>query len=155
MIMNNNKMENFEHYQAKINDKIQEILLELFKHNSLNTQLEISNFIQQIHRINHLIYRQENNFIWKLLSANKSSSELIFLLEEIKNILLLINQGNIEVDTLKQLRINIEYNLNHYQYKILGGVHNFFLALYHLKSTPFKIFIGLLITTIFPSLLCT
>lgn len=142
-------MESFEDYQAKINNEIQEILIEIFRSTSIDNQLEVSNLIQQIHRINHLIYRQKNNFILQLFNFNKSSPELIFCLEEIKNILLLIKQGNIEIDVLKQLRINIEYNLNQYQYKILGGFHNFLLVLYHLKSTPFKIFIGLLITTIF------
>ncbi len=51
--MQNTIVEKVEPYQAKINDEIQEILIEIFRTNSRDSQLEISNLVNQIYRINH------------------------------------------------------------------------------------------------------
>jgi hypothetical protein len=69
------------------------------------------------------------------------------LLEEIKYILLIAKTNKVGVDALREFRINLAKEINNDRYFLWGHILNGFSYIYSVKSVPFKIFLGLSMTT--------
>ena len=130
-----------------LNADIREILLEVLPIISPELQLELTNLVQQIHHLNYLIYKKSNS--WKIgwFIFNNDPTKFILLLEEIKYILLMAKTNKVGVDALREFRINLAKEINNDRYFLWGHILNGFSYIYSVKSVPFKIFLGLSMTT--------
>jgi len=130
-----------------LNADIREVLLEVLPIISPELQLELTKLVQQIHHLNYLIYKKSNS--WKIgwFIFNNDPTKLILLLEEIKYILLMAKTNKVGVDAIRGFRINLEKEINHSRYFLWGHILNGFSSIYSTRSVPFKIFLGLSITT--------
>lgn len=131
----------------KLNLEIRQILVDILPNMGDELQLEIAQIIQQIHRINHLIYRYQNSWFSYFRQSATKEIELITWLGEIKSILLILKSTHSNLSMVQSLRLNLERNINQYQYSLGGYIFNFLLYLSYSKSTPLKIVSGLLLTT--------
>ena len=131
-----------------LNADIREVLLEVLPIISPELQLEIAHLVQQIHHLNYLIYKKSNS--WKIgwFIFNNDPTKFILLLEEIKYILLMAKTNKVGVDALREFRINIEKEITNDRYFLWGHILNVFSYIYSVKSVPFKIFLGLSMTTL-------
>lgn len=145
----------FTEKEESLNQEIRDILIEIMDNASQELQIEIACLIQQIHRLNCLIYNNKQNWLNKLINKKDTRSELTLWLEEIKNMLLILKAGNSNLETVREFRINLQKNINNFQHLLLGKFMNIFLYLYQIKSIPFKIVIGLMITTILSIIVMT
>lgn len=134
--------------QEQLNSEIHQILLDILPQTQEELQLEIAQIIQQIHRINHLIYQQQNRWLVGLFKSSTKERELIGWLAEVKGILLMLKSDQSSLSMVQRLRINLERNVNNYQYHLGGWFLNSCSYLARSKSTPLKIATGLLLTTL-------
>ena len=130
-----------------LNADIREVLLEVLPITSPELQLELTKLVQQIHHLNYLIYKKSNS--WKIgwFIFNNDPTKFILLLEEIKYILLMAKTNKVGVDALREFRINLAKEINNDRYFLWGHILNGFSYIYSVKSVPFKIFLGLSMTT--------
>ena len=130
-----------------LNADIREVLLEVLPIISPELQLELTKLVQQIHHLNYLIYKKSNS--WKIgwFIFNNDPTKFILLLEEIKYILLMAKTNKVGVDAIRGFRINLEKEINHSRYFLWGHILNGFSSIYSTRSVPFKIFLGLSMTT--------
>lgn len=130
-----------------LNAEIRQILMEVLPVISPELQLEVTSLFHQVHHINYLINKQNNHWIVNKTRSNNKSTKYILLLEEIKNILLISKSDKISTESIKEFRINLEQEVNSDRYFFGGHILNFLIYIYYIKSTPFKIFLGLSVTT--------
>lgn len=142
-----NSPENSDNFQV-LNTEIRQTLTEVLPTLSPELQLEIISMFRQIHRINCLIDKQKKCWIIGRNRSKNRSVKCIFLLEEIKNILLISKSDKISVESIREFRIILEKEVNRMSYLLWGDILNFFTYIYNMKSTPFRIFLGLSVTTL-------
>lgn len=130
-----------------LNNTIRESLIEVVPQVSPELQLEISFLAEQIHRINQLILVSQADSLKKDWRSHQSPQKFYLLLEEIQAVLMLAKSKTVPTETLKTFRLNLERQVNRYRFPLWGHCINAIIYLYHIKSPPFKIFLGLLITS--------
>ncbi len=130
-----------------LNADIREVLLEVLPIISPELQLELTKLVQQIHHLNYLIYKKSNSRKIGWFIFNNDPTKFILLLEEIKYILLIAKTNKVGVDALREFRINLAKEINNDRYFLWGHILNGFSYIYSVKSVPFKIFLGLSMTT--------
>ncbi len=144
---NSNPSENVDKINI-LNADIREILMEVLPVVSPEIQLEITNLVQrQVHHINYLINKPKNSWTVGKFKPNNSSTKYILLLEEIKSILLISKTNKISSETIREFRLNLEKEVNCDHYFFWGHILNILSYVYYIKSIPFKILLGLSITT--------
>ena len=132
-----------------LNAEIRQALMEAWPVVSPELQLEITLLLEQVHRINHLIHKKSASWITHWFKLNNQPTKFTLLLQEIKDILLTLKSNQISSESIREFRINLEKEINCDRYLLWGYILNMFIHIYYLKSVPFKIFIGLSITTFF------
>lgn len=130
-----------------LNANIREILMEVLPLVSPEIQVEITNLFQQVNNINYLIDRKS---LWAIgkFNPNNNSTKYTLLLEEIKSMLLISKINQISPETIRQFRLNIEKEVNCDRYFFWGHILNLLIHTYYIKSIPFKILLGLFVTTV-------
>ena len=141
-----NDSENSENLEA-LNAEIRQILIEVLPIISPELQVEIANLVNQVHHINYLINKKNKHWLIGKIKPNNESTKYTLLLEEIKNILLISKSDKISTESIREFRLNLEKEVNSDRYFFWGHILNFLTYIYYVKSTPFKISLGLLITT--------
>lgn len=145
---NSNLLENLDKVNI-LNADIREILIEVLPVVSPEIQLEITDLVQrQVHHINYLINKPKNSWTVSKFKPNNSPIKYILLLEEIKSILIISKTNNISPETIREFRLNLEKEVNSDRYFFWGYILNILSYIYYAKSIPFKILIGLSITTL-------
>jgi hypothetical protein len=132
-----------------LNAEIRQALMEVWPVVSPELQLEITLLLEQVHRINHLIHKRSASWITHWFKLNNQHTKFTLLLQEIKDILLTLKSNQISSESIREFRINLEKEINCDRYLFFGYILNMIIHIYYLKSVPFKIFIGLSITTFF------
>jgi hypothetical protein len=140
---NTTTVERIEH----LNQSIWKTLIEVIPQVSPEIQLEISYLSEQIHCINQLILKSQGSSLKKSWKSQKDPQKFYFLLEEVQAILMLAKSKTVSPETLQNFRLKLEKQINLYRHPFWGHGLNGIAYLYHIKSPPFKIFLGLLITT--------
>lgn len=131
-----------------LNAEIRQTLMEVLPVVSSELQLEITNLVEQVHHINDLINKPRNFWSIGKFERTNYSIKYVLLLEEIKNILLISKADKINLETIRGFRLNLEKEINCDRYFFWGHILNFLTYIYYIKSVPFKIFIGLSVTTL-------
>jgi hypothetical protein len=132
-----------------LNAEIRQALIEVWPVVSPELQLEITFLLEQVHRINNLIHKRNDSWINHWFKLNNKQTKFTLLLQEIKDILLTLKSNQISSESIREFRINLEKEINRDRYLFFGYILNIIINIYYLKSVPFKIFIGLSITTFF------
>ncbi|MEB3248254.1 MAG: hypothetical protein VKK07_02800 [Merismopediaceae bacterium] len=138
-----NRWEKFDH----LNQTLRETLIEVIPQVSPEIQLEISCFSEQIHQINQLILRSKEIPPKKNFRSRQDPHKFYLLLEEIQAILILAKSKSVTPEVLQNFRLKLEKQINYYRYPYFAYGLNAITYLSRIKSTPFKIFLGLLITS--------
>ncbi|MFM7439583.1 MAG: hypothetical protein ACKO2V_13435, partial [Snowella sp.] len=142
-----NSPENSDNLKV-LNTEIRQALIEVLPILSPELQLEITNLVHQVHHINYLIDKQKNYWIIGKNRNKDQSIKYILLLEEIKNILLISKSDKISIESIREFRINLEQEVNCDRYFFWGHILNFLIYIYYIRSVPFKIFLGLSVTSL-------
>jgi hypothetical protein len=131
-----------------LNTEIRQNLIEVLPVISPELQLEIANLVHQVHHINYLINNKKSHWLIGKNKPNNESTKYTLLLEEIKNILLISKSDKISTESIREFRLNLEKEINSDRYFFWGHILNFLTYIYYVKSVPFKISLGLLVTTL-------
>ena len=131
-----------------LNADIRQALMEVLPVVSPELQLEIMSLVHQAHHINCLINKKKDYWLIGKNKSNNESTKYSLLLEEIKNILLICKSDKVSIESIREFRLNLEKEVNRDRYFFWGHILNFLTYIYHVKSTPFKIFLGLSATTL-------
>ena len=142
-----NHLESLDNIEI-LNTEIRQILIEVLPVISPELQLEIISLVHQIHHINYLINQKKIHWIIGKTKPNSESTKYTLLLEEIKNILLISKSDKISTESIREFRINLEQEVNSDRYFLWGHILNLLIYIYYVKSIPFKISLGLLVTTL-------
>ena len=142
-----NDSENSENLKA-LNAEIRQILIEILPVLSPELQVEIANLVHQVHHINYLVNKKNKYWLIGKIKPNNESTKYTLLLEEIKNILLISKSDKISTESIREFRLNLEKEVNSDRYFFWGHILNFLTYIYYIKSIPFKISLGLLVTTL-------
>jgi hypothetical protein len=142
-----NNSENSENLEA-LNAEIRQTLIEVLPVISPELQLEIANLVHQVHHINYLVNKKNKYWLIGKIKPNNELKKYTLLLEEIKNILLISKSDKISTESIREFRINLEQEVNSDRYFFWGHILNFLTYIYYVKSIPFKISLGLLVTTL-------
>jgi hypothetical protein len=142
-----NDSENSENLEA-LNAEIRQALMEVLPVISPELQVEIASLVNQVHHINYLINKKNKHWLIGKIKPNNELTKYTLLLEEIKNILLVSKSDKISTEFIREFRLNLEKEVNSDRYFFWGHILNFLTYIYYIKSTPFKISFGLLITTL-------
>lgn len=132
-----------------LNSDIRQALIEVWPVVSPELQLEITFLLEQVHQINNLIHQRNDSWITHWFKLNNKQTKFTLLLQEIKDILLTLKSNQISSESIREFRINLEKEINRDRHLFFGYISNMIINIYYLKSVPFKIFIGLSITTFF------
>jgi hypothetical protein len=132
-----------------LNAEIRQALMEVWPVVSPELQLEVTFLLVQVHQINNLIHKTNNSWITHWFKLNKKPIKFTLLLQEIKDILLTLKNNQVSSESIREFRINLEKEINRDNSLFFGHILNIVIHIYYLKSVPFKIFIGLSITTFF------
>ena len=130
-----------------LNNAIWETLIEVVPQVSPEIQLEISCLSEQIHCINQLLLRSQEGCLKKNWKSRQDPRKFYLLLEEIHAILILAKSKTVSPETFKKFRLKLEKQINRYRHSFWGHGLNLINYFYHIESAPFKIFLGLLITS--------
>jgi hypothetical protein len=141
-----NDSENSENLKA-LNAEIRQTLIEILPVLSPELQVEIANLVHQVHHINYLVNKKNKYWLIGKIKPNNESTKYALLLEEIKNILLISKSDKISTESIREFRLNLEQEVNADRYFFWGHILNFLTYIYYIKSIPFKISLGLLVTT--------
>ena len=144
----NNHLDSPDSLEA-LNTQIRQALIEVWPVVSSELQLEITFLLEQVHRINNLIHKRNDSWINHWFKFNQKQTKFTLLLQEIKDVLLTLKSNQISSEPIREFRINLEKEINRDRYVLFGYILNIIINIYYLKSVPFKIFIGLSITTFF------
>ncbi len=131
-----------------LNTEIRQTLIEVLPVISPELQLEIANLAHQVHHINYLANKKNKSWLVGKIKPNNESTKYTLLLEEIKNILLICKSDKISTESIREFRLNLEKEVNSDRYLFWGHILNFLTYIYYIKSIPFKIFLGLSVTTL-------
>ena len=131
-----------------LNADIRQALMEVLPVVSPELQLEIMSLVHQAHHINYLINKKKDYWLIGKNKSNNESTKYSLLLEEIKNILLISKSDKISTESIREFRLNLEKEVNSDRYFFWGHILNFLTYIYYIKSIPFKISLGLLVTTL-------
>lgn len=142
-----NDSENSENLEA-LNAEIRQALIEVLPVISLELQVEIASLVNQVHHINYLVNKKNKHWLIGKIKPNNESTKYTLLLEEIKNILLISKSDKISTESIREFRLNLEKEVNSDRYFFWGHILNFLIYIYYIKSIPFKISLGLLVTTL-------
>jgi hypothetical protein len=142
-----NDSENSENLEA-LNAEIRQALIEVLPVISLELQVEIASLVNQVHHINYLVNKKNKHWLIGKIKPNNESTKYTLLLEEIKNILLISKSDKISTESIREFRLNLEKEVNSDRYFFWGHILNFLTYIYYIKSIPFKIFLGLSVTTL-------
>jgi|694.fasta_scaffold07022_12 hypothetical protein len=132
-----------------LNVNIREVLIEVLPVVSPELQLEITLLLRQIYHINSLIEEKNHSWVINHFKFNDKRAKFILLLEDIRSILIVLKTNKVSVESIREFRINLEKEINCDRYLFWGNILNLFIHIYYIKSIPFKIFIGLSVTTLF------
>ena len=142
-----NDSENSENLKA-LNAEIRQTLIEILPVLSPELQVEIANLVHQVHHINYLVNKKNKYWLIGKIKPNNESTKYTLLLEEIKNTLLISKSDKISTESIREFRLNVEKEVNTDRYFLWGHILNFLTYIYYIKSIPFKIFLGLSVTTL-------
>jgi len=131
-----------------LNADIRQALMEVLPVVSPELQLEIMSLVHQAHHINCLINKKKDYWLIGKNKSNNESTKYSLLLEEIKNILLICKSDKVSIESIREFRLNLEKEVNRNRYFFWGHILNFLTYIYYIKSIPFKIFLGLSVTTL-------
>ncbi|MFM8292976.1 MAG: hypothetical protein ACKN9E_00295 [Microcystaceae cyanobacterium] len=141
-----NQSESVANLQA-LNEDILQSFVDIFPHLNVEQQQEVSKLMKQVYRINYLQRKQVKLSRFLGIKVRQDSVPFDLLLQELKYILIVIKNHAPDPEIIQELRLGLERDINQYHYPISGRIINFFNNFYHIKSVPFKIFIGLTVTT--------
>jgi hypothetical protein len=130
-----------------LNANIREVLIEVLPVVSTELQLEITLLMRQIHNINYLIDKKNSFLVISYFKFNNKQTKFILLLEDIKSMFIVLKTNKVSVESIREFRINLEKEINCDRYLFWGNILNLFIHIYYIKSIPFKIFIGLSVTS--------
>ena len=131
-----------------LNSDIRQTLIEVLPVISPELQLEITSLVHQVHHINYLVNKKNKHWLIGKIKPNNESTKYTLLLEEIKNILLISKSDKISTESIREFRLNLEKEVNGDRFFFWGHILNFLIYIYYVKSIPFKISLGLLVTTL-------
>lgn len=130
-----------------VNAKIQEALLEVLPIASPAIQLEIHDLIKQVRYLNELLISNKHHHALRFLNKSNEPLQYFFILDEIKNLLVLVKSNKISINFLRKFRIGLQKEINSYRYPISSLFLNTLLSIANITSSPVKLCMGLLITT--------
>jgi hypothetical protein len=130
-----------------VNAEIQNLLLEVLPNASPDIQLEIHGLIKQARALNELLSRASTHTGFRNLFYKPNALKLLLILDEIKNLLILVKTNKISLEFLREFRIDLQKEINASRYSLWRFPLNTLLAIGNIKSAPIKLLCGLLITS--------